>query len=619
MGKKGGAKVGKNRSKNLSKEKKKGEAGIAAQYITRNKAIKKLQITLKDFRRLCILKGIYPRDPKKKKEGKAKTYYHVKDILFLAHEPLLHHFRELKIYLRKHKKAFGKKNWKELDSIKDNKPFHSLNHLIKERYPSFADSLRDLDDCLCMVSLFAMLPSGAIRSLTSERTERCQRLVKEFHLLTARTNSLRKCFVSIKGIYYQAELSGETVTWLVPHQFTQCMPDDVDYRVMSTFLEFYETLLTFVNFKLFHNAGMAYPPRLDVASETSGAGLGSLQVETIEEAAKRKQAEEKQAQLQQKTVRTVDHAKLQEIKAASDAADDTEMVDDDEQDADDQETGFEQHQQAGLGDDEANADDRSRLFAGLKFYLNREVPQDTIEFVLLACGAAVVRSDADNADDVSSTSITHHVVDRPLPNAKRIAGREYIQPQWILDGVNCNSLLPIGPYKPGVSPPAHLSPFVTASGNDYVPRQQKVLDAWKQGLPGDDVSESDSDDDDQPDQEDDETRHHRELQLERAGTKRKRNQASDSENDLDSDMEAALEDAAPAAKPKGKGKKKKQKKSSAADEEAKKMAEIVMSKRHKRLKSRMDYGNQIKQDKIDTLKSKRRKLDKVAKQQQGRR
>ena len=40
----------------------------------------------------------------------------------------------------------------------EEKPRYTLSHVIKERYPTFIDSLRDMDDALCLVSLFANFP-----------------------------------------------------------------------------------------------------------------------------------------------------------------------------------------------------------------------------------------------------------------------------------------------------------------------------------------------------------------------------------------------------------------------------------------------------------------------------
>ena len=36
-------------------------------------------------------------------------------------------------------------------------PAYKLDHLIRERYPTFVDALQELDDVLCLVFLFASL------------------------------------------------------------------------------------------------------------------------------------------------------------------------------------------------------------------------------------------------------------------------------------------------------------------------------------------------------------------------------------------------------------------------------------------------------------------------------
>ena len=90
-GKLSGARLQKKQGKRL----KPGTHGAVSEFVGRTRAVKRLQVSLRDFRRLCILKGIYPRDPKNKKYLDAgQTYYHHKDIAFLAHEPLLRKFNE---------------------------------------------------------------------------------------------------------------------------------------------------------------------------------------------------------------------------------------------------------------------------------------------------------------------------------------------------------------------------------------------------------------------------------------------------------------------------------------------------------------------------------------------
>ena len=37
---------------------------------------------------------------------------------------------------------------------------------------------------------------------------------------------------------------------------------DVDYKIMATFVEFYCTMLGFINFRLYHSLGVYYPPKV---------------------------------------------------------------------------------------------------------------------------------------------------------------------------------------------------------------------------------------------------------------------------------------------------------------------------------------------------------------------
>ena len=69
-------------------------------------------------------------------------------------------------------------------------------------------------------------------------------------------------FLLIVGYYYQAEILGQQVTWVVPHAFAYEHPQNVDMKLMSIFVEFYTTMLGFVNYRLYHNLNLIYPPTL---------------------------------------------------------------------------------------------------------------------------------------------------------------------------------------------------------------------------------------------------------------------------------------------------------------------------------------------------------------------
>uniref|UniRef100_A0A8C4YJ80 Pescadillo homolog n=1 Tax=Gopherus evgoodei TaxID=1825980 RepID=A0A8C4YJ80_9SAUR len=415
-------------------EKKKYERGSATNYITRNKARKKLQLSLADFRRLCILKGIYPHEPKhKKKVNKgstaARTFYLLKDIKFLLHEPIVNKFREYKVFVRKLRKAYGKSEWNTVERLKDNKPSYKLDHIIKERYPTFIDALRDLDDALSMCFLFATFPrTGKCHVQTIQL---CRRLTVEFLNYIIASRSLRK------------------------------HPTDVDYRVMATFTEFYTTLLGFVNFRLYQSLNLHYPPKIEGQAEAEWKPEEGQMYAMDSESYM-----EKLSALSASLTRVVapnpeDEVQVDEFPVDGESAE--------------QEVARKKEQEA--------VEKQKKLFEGLRFFLNREVPREPIAFIIRCFGGSVSwdKSVCIGATyDVRDPTITHQIVDRPSLE-KQVIGRYYLQPQWVFDSVNAKMCLPVADYFPGVLLPPHLSPFVSEKDGDYIPPEKLKLLALQRG------------------------------------------------------------------------------------------------------------------------------------------
>ncbi|CAJ0597661.1 unnamed protein product [Cylicocyclus nassatus] len=421
--------------------KPKHEAGAAVNYISRREALKKLQLSLKDFRRLCILKGIYPHEPAhKKKVNKGSTenrvWYYRKDINFLAHEPIINKFREHKVFLRRLNHYKAKKNESKVEKLYANKPEYSLDRVVKERYPTFGSAIRDLDDALCLCFAFATLPHTRI--LKEGLIDSCRRLTAEFMHYVIEAHALRNTFISIKGIYYQAEICGEKVTWIVPHERGLPHVTDVDFTVMVTFAEFYVAMLGFVNFRLYQMIGLYYPPQIQT-------GQNAVAADTTNE----EDVMEKVYSLARPL------AKKADADNDKDEEENFEMFGDDDN---------------ALAEKVKEAKSIKTLLKGLVFFLNRETPKEALTLIIRNCGGIVGWSGGPTSLEESSPKITHHVVDRPM--TKFDVSRRYIQPQWVFDSLNARRKLPCEKYMPGAQLPPHFSPFTSEKPGDYVPMER---------------------------------------------------------------------------------------------------------------------------------------------------
>ncbi|KAI9807879.1 MAG: mRNA-binding ribosome synthesis protein nop7 [Sarcosagium campestre] len=500
----------------MGKIKKKGVSGQAKNFITRTQAVRKLQISLPDFRRLCIFKGIYPREPRNKKKASksatpSTTFYYTKDIQYLLHEPLLQKFRDHKTLAKKITKALGRGEVSDAARLeKTSAPRLSLDHIIKQRYPTFVDALRDLDDALSMLFLFANLPSTT--TVPPKTIALCQRLCSEFQHYLIVSHSLRKSFLSIKGIYYQATIQGQDILWLVPYKFVQRVVGDVDFRIMGTFVEFYTTLLGFVNFRLYTSIGLVYPPKFNATSDDRGAELTAFTIEGKGIDSISQQLAVEQGSTPNGNTGSPDRSDVSKANgdleavvrqiAAMEPDQETAKSDGVPQDVEEVNDALDTFDPPISTDADVlvqptySLSAASTLFSDFTFFLSRETPRQPLEFLLRAFGCKRIGWDAVLGDGAfigseSDTSITHQIVDRPLlpleslpqvPSddddeefvtsvapATRVPGRTYVQPQWVWDCVNEGKLVRPDTYAPGAELPPHLSPWVKPSKGEYDP------------------------------------------------------------------------------------------------------------------------------------------------------
>ena len=505
----------------MGKKQKRDHSGLDATFIGRSACLKRLQVSLKDFRRLCILKGVYPREPRGRTPSKKKgqVYYHIKDVRALAHEPLLQKFREFRAFMKKVRKAAGRDEKQEAARKESYAPTYTLHHLVRERYPRFADALSDLDDALALIYLFAALPSKG--RVSSKITKKAQALAAQWGAYCSTTSSISKSFVSVKGIYIEALIQGCGVCWVIPHAFTQNIPQDVDFRVMTTFFEFYETLLGFVLFKLYNDIGVRYPLPVtgtDLSGSSTvlaanlkvlgkilrnGANQGAVVTAITDAVEDRKDVSEEEAlegnkkeksKKSRELMKSVDEALKEVVESDEEQMSDDEDVDisaplkaalDTLSNEQELSVGVSGSSQASMTlDDEATK--RKRLFAGLTFFISREVPKGYIELICLSYGGKVGWDGIDSPISMKDPSITHHIIDRPkLPSSLKNLpkSREFVQPQWILDSANYHFLLPTSKYEIGADLPPHLSPWVDDEEEGYKPAYAEEIECLKLGQP----------------------------------------------------------------------------------------------------------------------------------------
>jgi len=436
--------------------KKKGEAGEIKKYISRIKAMKKLQLSLQQFHRLCIANNIFPIEPKHRirvqgGSSKFRQLYKQKDIRFLLHDPNIVNYREEDRLAKKIQSAKGLHAVTKLATLRKNKPMLKYEHNLKQRYPSFIDALKDLPDCLINVFLFAQV--AAHHPIKEHHITRSQRLRDEFLTYVIEARCLNKAFIATDGIYFEVEILKQLVVWKVPHSCVTTIPVNVDLDIMKNYLEFYLTMLARINQRLLAKVDLRYPLKPAITPSFSGKQRKDLDnykalMESLNYPLERVRMREDEDATgdSTKNIKNMLKRSTDETRKAYTPAIDKEL--------------------------------RRNLFHGRVFFISRECNRPMLTFMIRACGGKVGWDNTvwpcSQYSEADTQSITHQIVDRPDCDKRHIS-RYYVQPVYVFDCINSATLLPEQKYMPGATLPPHVSPFLSDTEGWYVPPEEETL------------------------------------------------------------------------------------------------------------------------------------------------
>ncbi|CAD2091208.1 pescadillo homolog, putative [Plasmodium vinckei lentum] len=445
-------------------------------YLTKRKIQKKLFLNESEFRRLCIFKGIYPKDYKdiplklRNKFHKNKVYYTRSDYKKLSNEKIIQDFRKIKTGLKRYKKyKLSLEDNEKCKSIIRNFPKYKLDHIIKERFPILVYAVEQLNDALTAIIAYSFLPSNENIGIKNNLINQSIILRNHFHYYTYKTNKIKKGFISVKGYYLQAEILQKKITWLIPHIFTPYFDKSIDFKVITNFIEYYVTLLRFVLYKLYRLDGLSYPPKeyTDLKNEK----LNHLAFDKnfiTKEIANELEAKESTEQ------NTLEDS---EIKTGNDEIAEFEKNNQENEINEPSKNGEKKKkiETKPIEHDIINNDNTKsvkNLFKNQIFYIHSNMPFDVLSIIILSCGGTICWNSLYSPYKYEDKSITHEILEvsgenMETQNSNKTNNineytykRSFIQPQYIFDCLNTNKILSCEDYNINKTLPVHLSPFI---------------------------------------------------------------------------------------------------------------------------------------------------------------